>query len=120
MMLSLILCLCFCWITGYAASGPRYSQSGEASSFPKNIASTSSLGIKNSEFTMMAWVKRTGNSNEQTIFGTDTRKTNKGLHLVLRRQKYYMGFYSNDCGASTVNQKNRWEHVAFVYQNSQQ
>jgi len=26
-----------------------------------------------------------------------------------------MGFYGNDCGSSATSNKNRWEHVAFVY-----
>jgi len=93
----------------------------EKTSFPVSMGSTTSVGIKNSDFTAMAWVKRTGNgSGDYSIFGTDTTSTNKGLHLIVRNRKYYMGFYANDCGSPTGSALNKWEHVAFVYEGRAQ
>lgn len=53
-----------------------------------------------------------------TIFGTDKASTNQGLHLILRNERYFMGFYYNDCHSLTFNTRNAWEHVAFTYTTS--
>jgi len=96
--------------------GLIYEQTGEATSFPKPIGKAPGLGFTLPAFTAMALVKRTGDgAGDYSIYGTDTGGTNKGLHLIVRNRKYYMGFYSNDCASPTGSTLNRWEHVAFVY-----
>lgn len=98
-------------------NSPTYTHPGLVEQFPVQIGSATDLGITNSDFTAMAWVYRTATgTGDYTIFGTDQKSKNKGLHLLVRGNKYYMGFYSNDCGSPTVNVPHRWEHVAFVYE----
>jgi len=96
--------------------GLTFKQAAKATSFPKAIGTAPVLGFNAPAFTAMALVKRTGNgAGDYSIFGTDTGGTNKGLHLIVRNRKYYMGFYNNDCASPTGSALNKWEHVAFVY-----
>merc|ERR1712224_1155542 len=62
-----------------------------------------------------------GGTADYAIFGTHTYSKNKGLHLQVRKGKYYMGFYDNDCeGSQYVRKKGTWERVAFVYDKATQ
>jgi len=76
----------------------------------QRIGSTYDLGIRRNSFSCSALVKRTQNGNrDYGIFGSNN------LHLVVRRSKYYMGFWGNDCGGRSTNVRNRMDHVMFVY-----
>eukprot|EP01047_Picozoa_sp_COSAG01_P013358 COSAG01_NODE_624_length_14732_cov_58.900772_2_plen_2421_part_00 len=91
-------------------------------SFPLSISDAKSLGMTESSFTAMAWVNRhhRSGSGDNTVFGTDETSHGKGLHLIVRGHRYFMGFFGMDCGSSAVSRKGRWEHVAFVYNKDAQ
>lgn len=99
--------------------GPTYSNDGEISNFPVAIGKPDELGFTGAYFTASAWVYRTagGSQRDYTIFGTDQKSKNRGLHLVVRRGQFYMGFYHNDCGGAGESKLNKWQHVAFVFEN---
>lgn len=80
------------------------------------IGKAAALGFNARSFTASAWVYRTGrDSGDNTIFGMNEKSTNKGLHLLVRNKKYYMGFYRNDCGSDTLSTLNNWEQIVFRY-----
>jgi hypothetical protein len=37
------------------------------------------------------------------------------LHLLIRNNSTYFGFYADDCAGSTIININQWYHFAFVY-----
>ncbi|MBN1180206.1 MAG: tandem-95 repeat protein [Anaerolineae bacterium] len=83
------------------------------------LSDTMTLGLKDSSFTVSAWVNGAAfSSNDQAIMGTDTQSTNQGLHLVVRNGKPYMGFYGNDLDSGFTLSDGRWYHVVFRYTQS--
>ncbi|MEZ4448386.1 MAG: LamG domain-containing protein [Nannocystaceae bacterium] len=66
-------------------------------------------------FTVEAWVYPTVHKQDATILGTPVDIKDKGLHLVLRDGRVWLGFYNNDTVGSTVLPLHRWTHVAFTY-----
>ena len=82
-----------------------------------SLSTASTLGM-NGNFTAMAWINGdTFNvAGDNTIFGQDAA----GLHLVVRNQKAYMGFYGNDIAGVQTLSAGQWYHVAFRYTNGEQ
>ncbi|MCB9154520.1 MAG: LamG domain-containing protein, partial [Caldilineae bacterium] len=80
------------------------------------------LGLTDSSFTAMAWVKLDSLSGDQSILGTDTLLAREGLHLVVRNGVPYMGFYGsgNDTAGSTTLETGTWYHLAFRYDKDTQ
>ncbi|BAQ64272.1 LamG-like jellyroll fold domain-containing protein [Geminocystis sp. NIES-3709] len=81
------------------------------------LRNANQLGL-NGDFTVEAWV----NINEfpsgqvdHPILGTDQRETNQGLHLTIRNQRPYMGFFNNDLQGNTVLQPKTWYHITYRY-----
>lgn len=80
------------------------------------LPAADALGLKNGSFTVAAWVNTgTRSFSEETVVGTDVASTNMGLHLVLRNQKPYMGFYGNDTAGKTTLALNNWYHIVWRY-----
>jgi len=92
------------------------------------LDSTIDMGIVDSSFTAMAWVKAGGPTGRWTrtnsVFGTVPQvgssvtgtSSSKGLGLVIGPSHARMGFGANtDCVATTAVPHGRWVHVAFVY-----
>ena len=84
------------------------------------LPDTERLGLKNSSFSVSAWIKGSdfpggGSDNDKSILGTDYAGSNKTLHLVVRDGKPYMGFYGNDLDSGVVLRPNVWYHVIFRY-----
>lgn len=73
--------------------------------------------LKDESFTIMAWVKgdRFASHGDHTIMGTDEHSDNKGLHLVVRDGKPYMGFHGNDTTGETELKPDIWYHLTFRY-----
>lgn len=83
------------------------------------LRNANQLGL-NGDFTVEAWV----NINEfpsgqldHPILGTDQRETNQGLHLTIRNQRPFLGFFgdNNDLQGNTVLQPNTWYHITYRY-----
>ena len=100
-----------------SVTGLTYSRNEATTKFPTNIMNADKLGIYDASFTGMAYVNRAKNagSGDHSVFGTDQTSGGKGLHLIVRGNRYYIGFYGNDCGSSGTSNKGVWEHIAFVY-----
>jgi len=73
------------------------------------------LGLYDSSFTVMAWVKSGDLSSDQPILGTLEGVTNQGLHLIIRNAKPYMAFWANDTSGNTTLSPNTWYHLAWKY-----
>ncbi|MBC8450428.1 MAG: hypothetical protein H8D78_22055, partial [Chloroflexi bacterium] len=89
------------------------------------LPDTVRLGLKNSSFSVSAWINGSdfsgsGSASDRAILGTDTMATNKGLHLVIRNRKPYMGFYGNDLDSGFIIAANAWYHLVFRYDKDTQ
>ena len=71
-------------------------------------------------FSLSAWVKansfRSGYwiccQGDNAIFGqNDQQTTDRSLHIIVRAQSIYMGFYADDVQGSLVLQPHVWYHV---------
>ena len=100
------------------------------------IGSASELGVINSSFTAMCWVKNeraaTGEAwykDRNPIFMGDVDPEGNGLdwsdykskifHLELRHEnRYYFGFGWDDTSSKRMCRLDKWDHVAFVYDKS--
>jgi outer membrane protein assembly factor BamB len=97
------------------------------------LGTTASMGIVDSSFTAMAWVKAGGPGSRWTrtnsVFGTTPQagssatgtSSSKGLGMVIGPSYMRMGFEgagTSDCTATTAVPSGRWVHVAFVYDKS--
>jgi hypothetical protein len=104
-------------------SGPSCpSEYNGISTFDANsyveLGTPSSLGIYDSSFTMMAWVKPAdGKWDHECIFcgggGGSTRKT---MHFTMHvSHGNRMGFYGSDCDTGSLPSATEWSHVAYTY-----
>ncbi len=81
------------------------------------IGDAQSLKLAQHSFTVESWVRvNQFGDGDLSILGTDTTQASKGLHLVIRNKKPYMGFYSDDLAGSTALAEGEWNHIAFRYE----
>ncbi len=73
------------------------------------------VGLRHSSFTAMAWVRAIDLHNDRSIFGTDSKVDNKGLHLIFRDAKVHFGFYGNDITSTTTLSTKKWYHLCWRY-----
>ncbi|MCT4644708.1 MAG: hypothetical protein N4A74_06950 [Carboxylicivirga sp.] len=77
------------------------------------------LGISNSDFTVSAWINlarvNASDKRDFTILGTAKIHYRGGLHLQVRFDKPYFGFFSNDLQGVSALDVNRWYHVVWRY-----
>ncbi len=94
---------------------------GEVAKLPKNayieIGSPDRYGMRGNSFTVSAWIKlnEADSTNDQSILGTSETAYRKGLHLVIREQRPYFGFYGNDQWATKTVPPLEWHHVVYRY-----
>lgn len=80
------------------------------------IGTADSLGLTNSSFTVETWLYvNEFSETDQPILGTNIAGKNRNLHLIIRNQKSYLGFYSNDSSGKTLLSKHIWYHLAWRY-----
>lgn len=68
------------------------------------------LGFIHASFTVTVWVTIARHKTDNSIIGSYD-----GLHLVIREQYPYLGFFSNDTKAKTALVPGKWYHLAFRY-----
>ena len=77
------------------------------------------LGISNNDFTVSAWINlariNAPDKRDFTILGTAKNHYRGGLHLQVRKDKPYFGFFSNDLQGVSAFDVNRWYHVVWRY-----
>ncbi|BBE18226.1 hypothetical protein AQPE_2388 [Aquipluma nitroreducens] len=77
-----------------------------------------SFKIRDHDFTVAAWVKikeYLPNKEDYCILGTKTSSYQKGIHLLIRKQKPYFGFYNNDLRGKTNLEAGKWYHLVWRY-----
>ena len=81
------------------------------------LASAEFLGLVDCDFTVEAWVRVSGwgDTDYLPIVGTAATEGQQGLHLAIKEQKPYMGFYQNDTSGSTVLATDTWYHLAWRF-----
>ena len=79
------------------------------------LEDANTLGLYDSRFTVLAWVKTDTVSGTDTILGTTTQSTQKGLQLALVDGKPTMSFYNVSTTGSTTLTAGQWYHLAWVY-----
>ncbi|WP_159522484.1 LamG-like jellyroll fold domain-containing protein [Sunxiuqinia indica] len=76
------------------------------------------LKLRDHDFTVSTWIKiKDYNVTERdiSILGTKGSSYQQSIHLVLRNQKPYFGFYANDLQGNTTIEAGRWYHLVWRY-----
>ena len=85
------------------------------------------LHLTNNSFSIECWLKLKFSSaavrqrqGDQTIVGSSNWSNNHCLHIVIRNMRPKMGFYYNGIDSKTALVKNKWYHLAFLYNKKEQ
>lgn len=118
-------------IIHHASSNSDYTlgltQLSKAFRFDGNawITLPDSLKLDNRDFTAEAWIKLDSTvSGERPILlmrlpsGSGASSTSQFLHLVIRNEKAYLGFYFNDLSGEQVLANDTWYHVTWRYNHT--
>jgi hypothetical protein len=103
------------FLTGYVGQAASFNASA------KQAIYTSFIPLNNVSFTVAAWIQPTGYPNpiDHSIVGLCPSTTiNHCLHISIRNQKLYFGFYLDDARGKTTILLNQWIHAAFVFDAS--
>lgn len=74
--------------------------------------------IRDHDFSVASWIKikeYLPNKRDYCIIGTKNNSYQQGIHLLIRDQKPYFGFYNNDLQGKTVLEPGRWYHLVWRY-----
>ena len=74
--------------------------------------------IRDHDFTVSAWVKiekYLEDKPDYCIIGTPNNSYQEGIHLLIRNNRPYFGFYSNDLAGKTFIEASRWYHMVWRY-----
>jgi hypothetical protein len=111
---------------------PGYSGYGGALSLGlhgtyQSVSIPTFVSIWHTSFTLEAWIYPTifvwtyGGSSDNALFGQcQTTSTDECLHIVIRNQRTYFGFYGDDLQGSVTFQTNQWYHVTYAFDESTQ
>ncbi len=76
------------------------------------------FNIRDHDFTVSAWIKieeYLPDKEDYCIIGTKTNAYQQGIHLLIRNQMPYFGFFSNDLKGNTRIEAGRWYHLVWRY-----
>lgn len=78
------------------------------------------LKIRDHDFTISVWIKIKdynvkSKDKDISIIGAKGSSYQESIHLMIREQKPYFGFYSNDLRGKTIIEPGRWYHLACRY-----
>ncbi|UJR14683.1 hypothetical protein I4U23_001676 [Adineta vaga] len=83
------------------------------------LASSPYLNLTSNGFTFEMWIyiNKIANTLEHQNLVGQCLYTNSSncLHLTIKGNISFLGFYSNDCSGSTILSISTWYHIAFVY-----
>ena len=97
-----------------AWAGQGYQQAGA-------VTATVPTPNLSASWTVESWINAPALAagTDYWVWGTCTSATlDNCLHLIVRNQRLYMGFYNDDLGGSAVLAPNTWYHVAWVYDST--
>ncbi|CAM4926973.1 unnamed protein product [Rotaria socialis] len=122
---------------GVGTNGPTYSSPGitgygtclyltAASSQSVTVLTPPFLNMALTSFSLFAWVKATSLHNTATgpysdnaIFGQCQQTVqDQCLHIIVRNQYIYLGFFADDISGVTLLSANTWYHMGYVYDYS--
>lgn len=79
------------------------------------------INLVTQSFTVEAWIylySLSPTADFGILGECEIRSTDHCLHCILRNDKMYMGFYSDDLTGTTTLTTSVWYHVAYVYDDS--
>jgi hypothetical protein len=79
------------------------------------LGTARALGLTNSSFTVEMWVRPDTVDGDVCLLAGGEIATGRGLHLLVRGQKAYLGLYSDDAAGATTIVAGEWVHLAFRY-----
>lgn len=108
---------------GPTFSSPGYNGAGACLMLTRTSSQSASvaspfLNMVNRSFTLEAWIyPNTLNSGtDYGIFGQfDAGITSRAMHIIIRNQKIYFGFFADDLTGVTTLTAGQWYHMAYVY-----
>ena len=74
--------------------------------------------VRDHDFSVAAWIKikeYQPNKRDYCIIGTKNNSYQQGIHLLIRDQKPYFGFYNNDLQGKTILEAGKWYHLVWRY-----
>ncbi len=74
--------------------------------------------IRDHDFSVAAWIKIKEflpNKRDYCVIGTKNNSYQQGIHLLIRDQKPYFGFYNNDLQGKTLLEAGTWYHLVWRY-----
>ncbi len=86
-----------------------------------SLPTASEMNIRDHDFTMSAWVKISEylpEKEDYCVIGARNNAYQHGLHLVIRNQKPFMGFFNNDLQGNTTIEAGRWYNIIWRYNKS--
>jgi hypothetical protein len=93
----------------------------------QSVSIATFVSIYHTSFTLEAWIYPTvfgwtyGGYTDNALFGQCQAHSNDlCLHIILRNQRLYFGFYGDDLQGNTTFQANRWYHVAYAFDETAQ
>ena len=119
---------------GVGMNGPTYSSSGitgygaclylNATVLQSvTIYSPPFLNMAQTSFSLVAWVLATSYNNvasgsgrsDSAIFGQyESNTQDRSLHIIVRNQRIYLGFFSDDIQGNQILQPGVWYHVRLL------
>ncbi|MGD9931797.1 MAG: LamG-like jellyroll fold domain-containing protein [Mangrovibacterium sp.] len=76
------------------------------------------LKLRDHDFTVAAWVKideYKKDKRDYSVLGAPGGSYQQSIHLVIRNQRPYFGFYSNDLQGNTRIEAGKWYHLVWRY-----
>lgn len=76
------------------------------------------LHVRDHDFTVGVWLKipkYLPEKEDYCILGAKNSSYQQALHLLIRNQKPYMGFFNNDLVGNTLIEPGKWYHVVWRY-----
>ena len=109
------------YLSGAVLTTDRFGNLDHAYDFSRgdyvSSFSSSDINLKNSSFSISAWVKLDNLNGSDALVGQGGPGTNLGLHYSFRNNALRAGFYSNDLDVSW--QRNlKWNHWTVTYDSS--
>ena len=83
------------------------------------LGKAAELNLSKHSFSVLVWIKiirhNSHNQEDNAILGSNNCQLKECIHLNIRSQRPYMGFYGNDTASSFNILRENWYHLAFVY-----
>ena len=81
-----------------------------------SIPSALAMGLVNSSFTVMAWVKLNANTSAQVLVGhSGVNAYDQSLQMLIKNTGLFLSFYSDDFQSSLILPIGQWVHIAFRF-----